>query len=608
MSDDSHTEGRDASEQDRYDDLDDDSQEHDSEESDTDAAHGFLDMEAAESEGLYEGEDEDEDWHKTEQHFFPHFTRLPPELRALIWSFFDPYLKAKTRLLELHVAPDPLAVFPSVVIAEQTAPARAMLATHKESRQLALMSYPDIIPMYDEATGSPEFHDLRYNRERDIVYLGLFIPSQTWIGFDDAPWLEDVKYLAADQKTMKQELGNLLLDLPNLKVLYALHDEDVHRRRDIRWCASDHVHAFSVDMTEEDYVYEGATLRYLYCWPDLDNHRKFAEENVTTDGMFESPVLGTNFESWPMVRFEDESGMRAYESLRRQVLCGDEASDYGHSSDAAHSSESETPDEYESEGIDDATIDGDDDQSEDENDLIVVQSSSDEDEMSPSPLNRFSPLQDEDPELDLGEEVGVAKFSSLEPQSPVHGGDDSEHVISDDEPVRTVGRHKRRIVSSDDENDSEDEHDIQAKLSSRPTKRSRVISDTEDEEDDDENDDEENDDEDGGAGNDLDAIDGSQNHEGSEEDEFDGFEDEPAKAKSLSLFEKLNQFREEHPIPLDSDTSSHADTSISGGDNDGRNDIDFSDDEIDEEENMGEYDEEGTDLSEGHSEGEEDGW
>ncbi|KAI0835993.1 hypothetical protein F5Y06DRAFT_274959 [Hypoxylon sp. FL0890] len=581
MSDESDIEGRVASEQDDYPD------EYDPEEYESEEANEFLDMEVAESDDQSEHGD-NSSLDDTEPAFFPQFTRLPPELRARIWEYFDPDLKTKPRVFELILS---LTLGESACLADQTAPARAMLATHHESRALALKSYPDTLDLYG---GSGI---LRYNSAKDLIYV-----------------LNDFRIFPKDMEAITSQMKNPShvavlypaeeaphFDMPphakgKLRSLYFASDTSHDfKRKGLQWCVSDSVHSYYRQWIEEEAGIPHV-VETRYCWPDIDNHRGFAKENVRQE-LF--PIEGV--EIWPMFEFFGRDGLDLYHKIQDAVSTESERGDQW-SSDTESEDESSTEDEYESEGIDDATIDGDESLSEDEDDL-VVQPDSEEDDASN--FNGFSPLRDENQELSLGEEVGVGNFSSLEPESPIHVGSESEHPASDAEPVVKASRRKRRIVSSDDEHESEDERNETAQMSSRPAKRSRVVlSDTEDEED------EVNKNNDEGVEHGREATDESEDNENSEEEESDESEEEeeeeePVKAKPMSLFEKLRQFRDEVPVSPDSGPGSDGGDSMDNEDFGEGGNINFTDDEVDDEDGLLENDAISREMSES---GEEDEW
>ncbi|KAF3059769.1 hypothetical protein GL218_04792 [Daldinia childiae] len=558
---------------------DEDLDEYDSDESSSDDANGFLDMEAIESDG--ESDNSDDTSSTKEQFFFPQFTSLPPELRARIWEFFDPDLRTKARVFQMIIRTNPIEFWRSATLIEQTAPARAMLATHQESRALALKFYPDTLDLH---RGSGV---IRYNSERDIVLLSL----SSLLGPNDIEEffssLGNIKYIAFSYLRAANEeiLYSRLATHPTVKEIFYCYDCYEYSSRDLMWCISDSVQRFYTQQTEYDPVLGPRPLRSMFCWPDLENHRKFAEEHAQTTVGHLKPL-----KIWSMIEFGYDEGVLRYEKLEAMSEQPE-----GWSSDTENEFLSDLliEDEYESEGIDDATIDSDDGSNEDDD--LVLQSSSDEDNLST--FNGFSPIQDENSELHLDGEIEVGNFSSLEPESPNHYDNDSEQDGSDEEPVQKTIRRKRRIVSSDDEDDSNDERE-EVKMPSRPAKRSRVVlSDTEDE-----------DDEDGGEDTNQGRDIVYKSEEPSEPEDED---EEPVKPKSMSLFEKLRQYRQENPIPPDSDASSDIEASIGSEGLDAGNNINFIDDEIEDEDELLENGGIVANMSEEHSEGDEDdedGW
>ncbi|KAI1411989.1 hypothetical protein F5Y13DRAFT_49871 [Hypoxylon sp. FL1857] len=575
MSEESDIEDRVASEQDdRPDEHWSDSEDYESEE-----ANEFLDMEASESDGQSDdGDDSSSD--DTEPVFFPQFTRLPPELRARVWDFFDVDLKAKARVFDL-IFHEPSSSFQqSACLAEQTAPARAMLATHRESRALALRSYPDAIDI-DRGSGI-----LRYRSAKDVLLL--FNSNIGHLGtiLSQIKTPSHVAFFVSLEDSESHQM--LPLDTTEkLRSLYFCSDADDFGPKMLQWCVSDSAHSFTRQWTEEEIgIPRVVTTRF--CWPDLDDHEEFAKEFVQPE---ELSLHGVRI--WPMVEFMGQSGLDRYREIQDVVATGGEW-DVIWNSDNETEDESATEDEYESEGIDDATITIDY-LSEDEDDL-VVQSGSEEDDVSN--FNGFSPLHDENRESNLSGDIGVGNFSSLEPESPVHNGDESEHATSDDEPVVQANRRKRRIVSSDDEHDSEEERGEATQMPSRPAKRSRVVlSDTEDED---------NENEDKTVEHDQKAADELEDDESSEEEESDESEEEELyKPVQLPLFEKLRQFREEIPVSPDSESGSDVGESMDNEDFGGDNDINFPDDEVDDEDELLENGEMVTNMEES---GEEDEW
>ncbi|KAI1100757.1 hypothetical protein F4804DRAFT_34171 [Jackrogersella minutella] len=545
MSDESDIDDRVASEEDDIPD------EYDSEESGSEDANGFLDMEAAESEG--QTDDDDDLSSDGAEQIFPQFMQLPPELRARVWELYDPDLRVKTRVFRLIITSSEFEIWESAFLVEQTAPARAMLATHRESREQALRFYPD--------TFNTRRGVIRYNSEKDVIFLEGGPAAGNELGdIDIVSVLGDPKYLAFGGEFSMAELAISNFQSKNLKGIFLCYQNYQISGEVLQWCVSDSIHHFYTQGTEE-VLGESWPVESMYCWPDLENNREFAKDNILPDIRIYDDYDFKDIERWPMIEFSSTRGLERYHKLEDAVATEGEWCDKWSSAAGSEDElESETEDEYESDGIDDATIDGDEGLSEDEDDLIVQ--SSPEEEIS-STFNGFSPPRDDNPEFSLGG-VEVGNFSSLEPESPSHGGHDSDHAVSDEEPVQNTGRRKRRIISSDDEDDPEDEQNEEPQASSRPTKRSRVVlSDTEDEDD-------EGGDED--AKHVQDDAKGKEDDGSSEEEETDVSEEEeeqaPAKAKPLSLFQKLRQFRQENPVSPASSAGSNAEGSMDNEDYD----------------------------------------
>ncbi|KAL7619685.1 hypothetical protein AAE478_010227 [Parahypoxylon ruwenzoriense] len=563
-------------------------------------ANGFLDMEAAESDGESDGQSElSNDTERTEQqHFFPQFRLLPPEIRENVWKFFDPYLTAKARVF--HLKPMKIRVgydlsppitnkynydlWESATLAEQTAPARAMLATHRESRALALKSYPDILRIRQGR------YPFRYNSGRDVILLTVdyILPGQ----LDKyIPLLGKTRYLAFDMSvtTVPGLVPTPPCGTGMLKAIFHCYDSSEMAGDQLQWCVSDSIRNLHVQTTEE--IGGGVEdLEFMFCWPDLENHREYAQENIPR---YDDQA---GLETWPMVVFSFESGLRRYRKLQAAVLAEGEWKDKWSSEDESTSESGIDVDEYESDGIDDATIDDEEDSSEDEDDLVVQSDSAEDDASS---FRGFSPLQDQNPEISRGDGEGVGNFSSLEPESPKHDDGDSERAVSDEEPTRKIGRNKRRIVSSEDEHESEEEHDEGTKKPSRPTKRARVVlSDTEDEDKGDDN---------GDVEHGHDSVNEVEDDESPGEDSDVSEDEESIEAKPSSLFAKLKQYLQENPVSPGSDANSNDDASAGSDDFGGGDDSKFPDDE--DEDEMLDLDRDGenaVDMEEGYSQGTED--
>ncbi|KAI2631288.1 hypothetical protein GGS26DRAFT_591170 [Hypomontagnella submonticulosa] len=585
MSDESDIEDRVVSERD--DDSDgQDSAEYDSEEEYESAdSNAFVDMEAVESDG--DESEYDLSLDHTEQHFFPQFARLPKELRAAIWEFFDPYLKLKLRLYETEFITESNSVQAGVRLMQQTARARAMLSTHRESRELALKFYPDTIVLH-EHTGmeSNRHRTFRLRYETDIIFLTASSPLEDFSATLDIllqTSLRGVKNLAFGPWRMFPPNGSPQY-VHQLKTIYSSSDAITKLIFYDKPAASNLLCSFSTKLIERDEIGVPRVYEMAYYWPDLAKDQELAEKGM-------KPIFDREtFKVWPIAQYYCEDGV---------PIIGKTWLGSGSDSESGSESVSGDEDEYESSGIDDATINSEDVPSDDGDDLVLQSDSEEEEEEDViHAFDGFSPVQDERSELRIGDEAGVGNFSSLEPESPNRDGNHSEHAVSDEEPVRTTGRAKRRIVLSDDEDEPEIEGDRAVKMPSRPAKRAKrsrvVLSDTEDD----------SEDEGEAMEHGRDAGDRSEDGSSSEEEEADASEEEPADKKPMSLFEKLGRFREENPVPSDSDAGSDDDASMSGEDFYGSRGNDFQDDEAgDEDDPLGDGGE--ADMLDDQSEDEE---
>jgi hypothetical protein len=609
-------------------------------------SNGFFDLEAADSDNESPGSDEsdaDQDHDGTElyaeDYFFPQFKRLPFELRHRIWEFFCPDLTAKSRVFwfQAHYNHGSLRVSigEGPFLEQQTRPARAMLALHRETRELALKAFPDTLAFGRDSV-------VRFNSERDVVMLSSIEPvMMDHLGaLPPLPGFgEHIRHLAVNPDVL-DSLGSrhstLFGAFEHLKTVYYLVHPAEHKPQHLRWCASDLIKHYFVT-TFEERPGLGEDGQYLYCWPDVENHRAFAEAEIPLGGLADDlwaregalsiDIKGANFNGapiWPMVQFLWDSGLRRFDDLR--AWDGQGAIEW----ESSDEEEDEEPDEYESEGIDDSVIDDDNLSSEEEH-LIVLDGDDDssqgeeddeEGEDSSSVLSGSPRPSGLDGAIDLtsDDDENMARFSSPEQSSAtLQGSDESAHE-SDQPPVRTsrLKRPRGRVLESDSDDDesedggprkrartdtrghpivlsSDDEEDEQLKM--RANRRARaVISEDEDDEGSEGGDDNTGHVQEGRA----DSSDISSSEE--EDEESDGG---AAVAKPLSLAEKLQLHRERHPIPPSDDED--AEIEEPGGDDyDARDYADFQDDEegneiFDEGEDddqygiMGEYDDDGQD-------------
>lgn len=101
---------------------------------------------------------------------FHYFPRLPYELRFRIWQDFAPQLSTQPLLLQFTLDTCSRKVFKGPSLKSQTQASRAALATHQESRHLALRVLPDSLLIH-RLDGLSQEGVLHLKLERDIVLL-----------------------------------------------------------------------------------------------------------------------------------------------------------------------------------------------------------------------------------------------------------------------------------------------------------------------------------------------------------------------------------------------------------------------------------------------------
>ncbi|KDN70122.1 hypothetical protein CSUB01_08797 [Colletotrichum sublineola] len=555
---------------------------------------GFLDVEASESldgDASDSGSDDesilDEGRRRAPRAFFPEFRRLPIELRHRIWQFFCPDLALFPRVLSFQVVPSPKqdSVWESATLENQIVAPSAMLAIHHESRELALKAFPDTLAIREGR------RLVRFHKQRDVVHLNNH--KKNWRHNMNVPgFSENVINLAMDTDLDPWDL-RLLLAFPNVKNVF---DFSWHNERRIphrlRWCASDKIHRYEIEQLQRN-VHVGEDLHFIYCWPDVEKHRDFALEKAAMMERFEAAMTEVEeireerpdfieedelarlgeIDYWQMTCFGWDAADRFEAFVAKHGVADGDMPAVDDSSDdeengSDDSDDSSDQNEYESEGIDDATIDGESgDEDEDEDDLVIDtrQASDDEDdEGGASDFGGFSPLRDEDGGMMVDGSGPAAHFSSPEPESgddrPRLGGRRARRVPSSEdeeesgegeveEPSRGASRRRAVVLSDDDEEKEDDEGP------SRNTgRRGRVVLSDEDEEGDEDeeakpvrpsgrrarvlpSDDDDDEDEDDEGGVDVQAKGGS-----------DDGDEQAGTSRPLSLAEKLARNRRENPV------------------------------------------------------------
>ncbi|KAH8204446.1 hypothetical protein TruAng_001362 [Truncatella angustata] len=425
------------------------------EESSEDEANGFLDIEAQESGDDNDDDDEDESRLDHIEELFPQFCRLPIELRSRIWDFFDPDMRAPARIFECHITDNGkcLELWAGPTLAAQSAPARAVLGTHRESRALALKFYPDIADLGRGVAQIP------CHKSRDMFIL----PSTSWThglrrmnelrpflrGFKRVAFREDEEeYIPGDDAVVRLLWTSPSTTFPDLETIYFVTGHSDYRHTHLQWCVLGSSQQF-YRKTQEEGLGGCRDIETMYCWPKATGNVLAADVNPT-EGDPESEFTetgpctaqaGNGIKAFQMVEFMFTSGVQRFEKLKTAALAGT-FEDY--QSSGSEDSDLESENEYESEGIDDDSIDEDGGEDESEDDLVVQHTSP-----LVSSFGGFSPLQGEMEEDESGDRPRGADFSNLKSDSP----DINQEEASDSDNVPAQKRRQRRRVMADSEDE-----------------------------------------------------------------------------------------------------------------------------------------------------------
>ncbi|KKY33156.1 hypothetical protein UCDDA912_g06890 [Diaporthe ampelina] len=520
-----------------------------SHESDSDGAnHGLLDLEALEasSEPEFDPDRFSDDGSYAEYHF-PKFMQLPPEIREMVWAAFCPDLGSEPRVFELHlhtiISPPGAVHLPMVVrgivagpqLESQTAPMRAVLAVHRESRALALKSAP-----HELSLSNGEL--VRYHEERDVLFVALqedILLRGIALRFQElgieAQSLAFPTNLAI---SYADDVVDLMYLLPQMRRIFILNEEDdlddlgVHFR-DYAWVATKMVHRYRLDTEEEGEAGLVSPVGRIFCWPDLDNHHKFAEDSVEASD--ESPwwkmsiaqcrdVLGDplewsrelnddelpdeekteaidrlqNIEVWPMIRFNFSEGLDRFHNIETR---GRSLPEQLSQSEGSYD---DTEDEYESEGIDDDPID-DSTSVDDDDDLLaqdpaqqffhphassyqLLDNSSGVDELPPANFSSDEDNEEHDhvtPRSDSENESG-SQTRAARPKRRVVESDSIKSATETEQSPRPPKRHSRAALPDPEDYDDEGSSGVEpVRGANRRARAIPIDSEDDDEQDDD---------------------------------------------------------------------------------------------------------------------------
>lgn len=221
-----------------------------------------------------------------EQQSFPQFARLPVELRLRVWQHLCVELNCgpsgRVFPVKLVLEGDvPYSIQPTDDLKNQTALARAVLATNREARDEALKFFPDTFTI---SNGSGL---VRFTAKRDIVLLD---------GTFNAPWMRDswnfhidgfsdqIVNLALGTDYMSFRLmyfGRTIDDIVHttwflllflnpfrrLDTLYYCWDDEREDEHLKQWCASDLVHRYHF-LPDRESASGNELEQTIYCWLD----------------------------------------------------------------------------------------------------------------------------------------------------------------------------------------------------------------------------------------------------------------------------------------------------------------------------------------------------
>ncbi|KAG5958185.1 hypothetical protein E4U58_005466 [Claviceps cyperi] len=258
---------------------------------------------------------------------FPQFVRLPPELRHQIWCFYCPDLSAKPRVLTFKLEPrstvlgrpDQYRVTNHSTLAYQTKNLRAMLATHRESRSIAVGKYPDELAMDvvgrlpDEFTmdaGSGKAI-VRFRKETDVISLMDFETDRDYFLPDFSNKIENLAVKPMREVTTQDFVWNndavveaipaIKAMFPNLKRLLSHCPAVFGPRIIMEWCTTDQVHACMVEM-DRPRNRLGEDTKTLFCWPDSDVHPSYTVSTAPRLCSLEK-MNELGVEIWPIVEY-----------------------------------------------------------------------------------------------------------------------------------------------------------------------------------------------------------------------------------------------------------------------------------------------------------------
>lgn len=261
-----------------------DHEDDDSDSSSSEAPHAFIDVEASEADSdeqqsadrsIISEDDNDDDLSS-----FPQFMHLPAELREMIWKAFCPDLTGRPRVFEVIVQAHEDG--PASLIhrtPDQTILNRAVLAVHRESRELALKTSPSQILFKDEQCPIP------CDYRKDVLLLnippGESANDNALVLIDDC--LSQFHNVALTMGTVEEPsfFPSLLGLFDDLRNVFIVEHPIEQSSKGLAWCVSGKTHEYTFTF-EEDMQDWPEPIEITYIWPDVTKHRDAAHREFPT--------------------------------------------------------------------------------------------------------------------------------------------------------------------------------------------------------------------------------------------------------------------------------------------------------------------------------------
>ena len=270
---------------------------------------------------------------------FHSFGRLPPELRRHVWALFCPEMLLKSRLLDITVGPPserhahgyswpqdvrPWTAHDGRTLKAMTLTTRRLLSVNRESRAIALESFPDSLSL-DLA---PHDAIVRFNKETDVILLtGYGMDYHDTEKYHFPEFATQIKQLAVSatlgyKSTARNSVGlksAFLRQFPVLeRIFFLLENMQYDNARDLRWCVPGYVHELHVGAFKNMHG-PGDDLQMVFCWPNVDEHKTFHDMHRTLCRSLPSDMdelLELGIEPYPMAIFQFKSGLAWYKDLQ----------------------------------------------------------------------------------------------------------------------------------------------------------------------------------------------------------------------------------------------------------------------------------------------------